>query len=164
MKLLFDFILNLFKKKSKTVGWTIPSPEELKAVNVARGITGPQILLAQGTTEEPGKISNPEHITPWVVGYLNGVLDCAVQNMAGKEHSSLELLTYYLECSVVRGLHTDIMACYSGSTSFHNKPEHPFYKMYEEFVLGAKEGYEYFDNYQSGNKSLALFNRLKNKK
>lgn len=151
---MFKKIKRLFEKKTQAI---VFSDAEVNAVKIAHSPVFTQISMAYDTPESPGTINNKKHITPWVIGYMNGTIDCAIQKTTGENSASFELLRFFLEYHFTVELHQELWACYISTTHLSDKPNDPFYPIYEDFLLGARVG---FETLSSGTPSFDLFREL----
>ncbi|EPA7327811.1 TPA: hypothetical protein O9O01_004554 [Escherichia coli] len=134
---------------------------EFKAIEIAHKPVFNQIAVsnARGDT---AIIQDEKAISPWVIGYMVGILDQVTQRIEGKQHAALETMAFFVDYHFAPELRPKVWGCYFAAQSMAGKPNEPFYPMYESFIEGAQAGYECFPNQEHGAPKLALYWALNN--
>jgi len=164
---MFNGIKKLFTGGAKAPQQSAPeylfTEAEAQALKIANGAVSAQLMLtAEGRAA--GKISNIEHVTPWTVGYMIGVLDYATRITSTAQYARFETASLFLDIvfdkdnkEISQRAAALLMTC---QHAMHTG-EDPFLHG-KHYVEGGKAGYETLPRTEDEPPKLALWHALKN--
>lgn len=133
-------------------GKSLFSDQDAQVINQAHNLLNMQIMLSGS-----GRVSidSEEEITPWVCGYITGVLDGTLQAMTGKKNADFELWELFLGLHFTNDMRSKAFAC-ALACQIVAEEDDLFNPMFKEYVEGAKTGYTLCIELGQGDKSNCM--------
>lgn len=135
---------------------------EAQAIQIARKAVFFQLHMA-GIGEEGDplhKFNQPRHVTPWIIGYMVGVLDYATRCTEDRAHADFDVLRMFYALTFAPELMRTVAATFERAQDALRAGNDPDGDA-AQFTAGAKAGYNTHPRDPNGAPQLGLYNNLK---
>ncbi|HHN8279446.1 hypothetical protein ABN069_21975 [Providencia rettgeri] len=144
----------------------ILTDKEVIAVKYAHNVITTQMLMGD-VFKEGGKeyvFSEDKYVTPWVIGYLAGILDYSIQSTGAGEHARFELQQFFIHLHFSSALREKVdvvdLICHSDMSGKDTGGFCPNYG--KDYIAGAQAGFNTPPSTERDTPKLELFWYLSN--
>lgn len=144
----------------------ILTDDEVKAVEYAHNCIVVQMISGGVISEGDSKyvFRDTKYVTPWIVGYLAGILDYSIRATGAGEHARYELQQFFIFLHFSPELEKEVSVVYFLShAAMSGKDTSEFAPYYgEDYIAGAQAGFDTPPNVERDTPKLELHWYLSN--
>ena len=152
-------------QQSKKYDLTLTDKEAI-AVKYAHNIITTQMIMGDifKEGEKEYVFNDAKHVTPWIIGYLAGILDCSIQLAGAGEHARFELQQFFISLHFSSELEKEVsivdLLCHSVMSGKDAGGFCPNYG--DDYIAGAQAGFNTPSNAERNSPKLELYWYLSN--
>ncbi len=169
--IMFNKLRSLFSSKKthskqSPINELLLTDEEVKAVEYAHNCILIQMISGGAIKEGDTKsvFHDAKYITPWIIGYLAGILDYSIRATGAGEHARYELQQFFIFLHFAPELEKEVSAVNLLShAAMSGKDTGGFAPHYgEDYIAGAQAGFDTPPNVERDTPKLELHWYLSN--
>ena len=140
--------------------------KEVIAVKYAHNLITTQMLMGNVFKEGEKEyvFNDAKHVTPWVIGYLAGILDYSIQSTGAGEHARFELQQFFISLHFSSALKKEVAVvdslCHSDMSGKDTGGFCPNYG--KDYIAGAQAGFNTPPSAERDTPKLELYWYLSN--